>query len=138
MEIIIGLLVLLVIIFLIGRNMSPPDPKTLPLDKIYSRLTSESKWINKYEMLPDEYKSRKNIVAQYKAKKLYILELHLARLRSEYLMYMTGKDISSNIVKMESEKQSLQINKLSKTIDLIKSGYSEQEVSEIVQSENIT
>lgn len=70
-------LVIIVLIVVFGHIKGPPEPSSMTVEAIISRINSESSWLERYKMLPYERKQGEGIKKQHKDKKLYVMRLNL-------------------------------------------------------------
>src|SRR5436190_19156248 len=84
MEWIIGIVVLVVVLYLIGRAKGAPDPATQSDAWIHMRLGTEGDWINKYLRLPYDQQQSESLKKMYTEKVAYFksmeTELQVRRL----------------------------------------------------------
>ena len=86
MEWVIGIIVVAVVLYLLGRAKGPPAPATQSEASIHARLQTEGAWINKYLRLPYDQQQSESLKRMYTEKVAYIksmeMELQVRRLSS--------------------------------------------------------
>jgi len=109
MEIILGFVVALVILFVLvvvaGKIKGPPDPQTQPDAWLQMRLGSEGAWINKYLRLPLDQQNG-SLKRMFEEKKEYIrkIESELVKRQMAHGLAATAQELEP-ILKRASELQ---------------------------------
>lgn len=72
MEWVIGIIVVAVVLYLLGRAKGAPDPATQSEASIHARLQTEGAWINRYLRLPYDQQQSESLKKMYTEKVAYI------------------------------------------------------------------
>ncbi|WP_426247649.1 hypothetical protein [Pseudomonas sp. TWR3-1-1] len=120
----IGLLIVAIFfgLVMLGKAKGNPDPKSMSVDAINSRINSEQRWVEKYLALPMSNQIGEAINKQYRGKKIFILELRVELLTRQ--IAQTGQ--------REEETMAPSFRKI---IELMKSGVPENEAVALVKEE---
>ena len=76
MEIIIGIAVLVVILFIVGKMKGPPDASSMSEAAIYQRLNTEGAWISTYLSQPLSSQQSPSLKRMYEEKTAYVQSLN--------------------------------------------------------------
>jgi hypothetical protein len=114
MEWVIGIIVVVVVLYAIGRAKGAPDPATQTDAWLQLRLQTEGSWINKYLRLPLENQRSESLKKMYDEKKQYIKQIE---------MELLSRQLAHGMGAVSKELQPI----LDKAAELQKSGMSQPE-----------
>lgn len=104
----------LIIAIALGNAKGPPDPKSMSLVALASRIKLEEAWIAKYLLLPLSNRSKPSILKQCEGKKIYLKELQLEFMAKG--LVLQGKDLDQTMVPV-----------IRRQIELMRTGISEDD-----------